>query len=200
MTILLNILVCFGLIAVGIAFIVLLPVVGNVLVSVFGTVVGEQTFARFKGIKSGTVMEKPEGPQPIAVRDDHEDDHHGPASLETYVGVYGALLVLTVATVAVSELGLVQRFAIFWAVVVASIKASLVVAWFMHLKGGPGVNRLVLSTTGFFMLVFLTLTMADLSTRGDIFDHERHWAPLKEAQYRGDLPNGWSEADPNAEH
>ena len=200
MTILLNILVCFGLVAVGIAFIILLPVVGNILVSVFGTVVGEQTFARFKGIESGCVMEKPEGPQPIPVRDDHEDDHHGPASLETYMGVYGALLVLTVATVGVSELGLVQRYAIFWAVVVASMKASLVVAWFMHVKGGPSVNRLVLSTTGFFMLVFVTLTMADLSTRGDIFEHERHWAPLKEAQYRGDLPNGWSEADPNAEH
>ena len=200
MTILLNILVCFGLVAVGIAFIFLLPVVGNVLVSVFGTVAGEQAFARFKGIPSGSEMVKPEGPQPVRERVDHDDEHHGPASLETYMGVYGALLVLTVATVGVSELGLVQRFAIFWAVVVASLKASLVVAWFMHVKGGPSVNRLVLSTTGFFMLVFVTLTMADLATRGDVFEHERHWAALKVVQYCGDLPNGWSEADPNAEH
>ena len=195
MTILLNILVCLGLVAVGIAFILLLPLVGNVLVSVFGTIVGEQAFARFRGIRSGTEMERPKAPPPVVIVDHDEDDHHGPASLETYLAVYGALLVLTVATVGVSELGLIQRDAIFWAVVVASMKAGLVIAWFMHVKGGAGMNKLILSTTGFFVLVFFTLTMADLSTRSDIFEDEDHWTAIKEAKYSGQVPSGWSSMD-----
>ena len=198
MTIILNILACFGLVAVGIAFILLLPLVGNLLVSVFGTILGEQAYARFKGLRSGSEMERPGAPPPIVIEEHDDDDHHGPASLETYLGVYGALLVLTVATVGVSELGLVQRDAIFWALVVASMKAGLVIAWFMHVKGGASVNKMILSTTGFFMLVFFTITMADLSTRSDIFPVEDHWTSIKESRKKGAVPAGWSSADPDA--
>ena len=195
MTILLNILACLGLLAVGIAFILLLPLVGKVLVGVFSTILGEQAYARFRGIRSGTDMERPDAPPPIVVDDHEEDHHHGPASLELYLGVYGALLVLTVATVGVSELGLVQRDAIFWALVVASMKAGLVVAWFMHVKGGPAMTKLILVTTMFFVLVFFTMTMADLSTRSDIFEVEDHWTSIKEAQYSDQVPAGWSSMD-----
>jgi len=188
--IILNILVCFGLISVGLAFIVLLPVVGNLLVSVFSTVYGEQAFSRFKGIESGSVLVTPEAPPPPEPK--VEDHGHQPTPLNVYLAVYGALLVLTVVTVGVSELGLIQREAVFWAVVVATMKGTLVVAWFMHMKGGPAMNRLILGTTLFFMLIFFTLTMADLSTRDTIFEHEAHWTTIKEAQYSGAKPAGWS--------
>ena len=190
MDILLNILVCCGLTSVGLAFIVLLPVVGSLLVSVFSTVYGEQAFARFKGIESGSVLVTPEAPPPPEPK--VEDHGHQPTPLNVYLGVYGALLVLTVVTVGVSELGLIQREAVFWAVVVATMKGTLVVAWFMHMKGGPAMNRLILGTTLFFMLIFFTLTMADLSTRDTIFEHEAHWTTIKEAQYSGSPPAGWS--------
>ena len=83
---------------------------------------------------------------------------------------------------------------VVWAVVVASIKASLVIAWFMHVKGGAAMNRLVLSTSLFFMVIFFTLTMADLSTRSMIFGDEDQWATIKEAQDEGVQPAGWSSA------
>lgn len=57
MNLLLNFLVVCGLCAVGSAFIVLLPVVGKTLVAVWSTVVGEQLYSKFKGVKSGTVMD-----------------------------------------------------------------------------------------------------------------------------------------------
>ncbi len=190
MEILLNVLVCFGLLSVGLAFIVLLPVVGNLLVSVFSTVYGEQLFARIKGIESGSVLIDPTAPGPI--EPEPEVHGHEPTPLNVYLGVYGALLVLTAVTVGVSELGLIQREAVFWAVVVATIKGSLVVAWFMHMKGGPAMNVLVLGTTLFFMLIFFTLTMSDLSTRDRIFAAEAHWTTIKEAQHSDRLPAGWS--------
>jgi len=57
---------------------------------------------------------------------------HG-AGYGVYVAVFAALLVLTVATVAVSyiDLGLWNVAA---ALIIASVKASLVALFFMHLK------------------------------------------------------------------
>jgi len=57
MDLLLNFLVICGLCAVGSAFIVLLPVVGKTLSAVWVTVFGEQLYAKFKGVESGTVMD-----------------------------------------------------------------------------------------------------------------------------------------------
>jgi len=49
--------------------------------------------------------------------------------------VFGALLVLTVVTVAVSYLQLPMTPTVVLAVFIASIKAALVAMFFMHLKG-----------------------------------------------------------------
>jgi hypothetical protein len=95
----------------------------------------------------------------------------------------------------VSELGLPMKQAVFWALVVASIKATLVLAWFMHVRGGPAINRFVLGTSFFFMAVFFTLTMADISTRSWTAEEESHWAPIKEAMKAGETPAGWSSSD-----
>lgn len=195
MDILLNILVSFGLVAVSLCFVILLPVVSKTLIGVFSIVMGEQTFSRFRKVESGSVIRRVDNPPPVEPKpvDDHDHDHHEPAPLNLYLGVYGALLVLTVATVGVSELGLEQKHAVFWAVIVASMKASLVIAWFMHVKGGPAVNKVILTTTGFFMIVFFTLTMADLGTRNFVFEEEGHKEVLREASREGRLPSGWSE-------
>ena len=61
----------------------------------------------------------------------HSEPHVSP--LSTYIGVYVILLVLTVVTVGVSHLGLPPVPSIILAMVVASIKAFFVGAWFMHL-------------------------------------------------------------------
>lgn len=167
MDILLNIVVLFGLLSVGLAFIVLLPMVGQLLVSVFTTVVAEKLLAKFQNRVSGTVLHTPDGSPPVTRE---PIDHSQPTPVYVYVLVYLGLLVLTGLTVGVSELRLPMRQAIFWAVVMASIKATLVIAWFMHVRGGPAINRFILSTSLFFIAVFFTLTMADLTTRSWGFD------------------------------
>jgi len=57
MNLLLNFLVICGLCAVGSAFIVLLPTVGQTVSAVWATVYGEKLYAHFKGVESGTVMD-----------------------------------------------------------------------------------------------------------------------------------------------
>ncbi len=61
------------------------------------------------------------------------DAAHVKEHLRVYVMVFVALAVLTIVTVAISYLRLPTVFAISVAMVVATVKASLVASYFMHL-------------------------------------------------------------------
>lgn len=92
--------------------------------------------------------------------------------LKTYFAVFGALLVLTVLTVVVSVIGLPQPAAIIVAMVVALIKASLVVLWFMHLKYDDRFYSLIFVISIFFLVLFFVFTSMDVFTRGQVNPEE----------------------------
>ncbi|MEW6719027.1 MAG: cytochrome C oxidase subunit IV family protein [Thermodesulfobacteriota bacterium] len=77
-----------------------------------------------------------------------------------YIGVYAALLALTVVTVLVSYVNLGIMNAVV-ALLIASVKASLVALFFMHLKGE---SRLV---WGFALVPILFLVLIILGTLSD---------------------------------
>ena len=54
--------------------------------------------------------------------------------VQGYVAIFGALLALTLITVAVSSLGMSTASTIVLALAIASTKAALVALFFMHLK------------------------------------------------------------------
>lgn len=60
--------------------------------------------------------------------------HSAQAMVKTYLAVFGALAILTVLTVTVSYLHLARVPAVSLAVLIALVKASLITAFFMHLK------------------------------------------------------------------
>jgi caa(3)-type oxidase subunit IV len=99
---------------------------------------------------------------------DHGHGGHHISSLGTYLSVFGALLVLTVVTVMVSYMGLPSTLSIVVAMIVASVKASLVCAWFMHLKYDVKFNVLVFLSAVWFAALFFIFTMIDLGSRGAI--------------------------------
>jgi cytochrome c oxidase subunit IV len=82
-----------------------------------------------------------------------EIDRH----VRIYIMVFAALLVLTMVTVAVSYLHLEVHEAITVAVLIATIKASLVALFFMHLISERQVIFLILALTGIFAVVLLML-------------------------------------------
>jgi cytochrome c oxidase subunit 4 len=86
---------------------------------------------------------------------------HDPAEIDkhvrTYIMVFATLLVLTMVTVAVSYLHLEVHEAIAVALVIASIKASLVALFFMHLISERQVILLILALTAAFAAVLLLL-------------------------------------------
>ena len=84
--------------------------------------------------------------------------------VKVYVMVFVALMVLTVATVGVSYLALSIPLAILVALVVATIKGSLVASYFMHLVGEKkAVYWSLMRTAVFFcvLMFFPLLAMLD---------------------------------------
>ncbi len=82
-----------------------------------------------------------------------------------YFGVWGALMALTALTVAVSYMDF-GEFNLIIAMVVATIKAGLVAAIFMHLWFDGKFNTIVLVSSLIFLFVFIGITRLDVVSRG----------------------------------
>ena len=82
-----------------------------------------------------------------------------------YSLVFGALLLLTFVTtvVGMKDLG---RLNVVVALVIACIKASLVVLFFMHVYWSTKLNKLVVVSGLAWLLLLLWLTLTDVFSRG----------------------------------
>ncbi len=92
------------------------------------------------------------------------EEHHGFAHvtpLKLLFGVLGILLVLTVATVAVTSIDLGSQWNLVVAMVIATIKAGLVVTFFMHLLWDKRFHLLVFLSSVLFLILFLGLAITD---------------------------------------
>tara|TARA_Y100000590_G_scaffold458255_1_gene612595 strand:+ start:361 stop:690 length:330 start_codon:yes stop_codon:yes gene_type:complete len=79
--------------------------------------------------------------------------------IRIYLIVFGALGVLTVITVLASYLEVSTSEGIFLALIIASVKASLVAGYFMHLisERNTIIWILLLTVFFFFVMIFLPL-------------------------------------------
>ena len=97
----------------------------------------------------------------------HPDDgplHVHIATARFYWGIFAALIVLTLLTVRVSYYDFGSANIVI-ALVVATMKASLVAAFFMHLRHDKLFNTLALLSAFLFLAIFILLTYDDLGTR-----------------------------------
>ena len=107
---------------------------------------------------------------------DHGHDHvHGDdgavhvhiASNGFYWGIFGALICLTLLTVKVSyyDFGSAN---ILIAILIATMKASLVAAFFMHLRHDKLFNTLSFLAAFLFLAIFILLTYDDVGYRARV--------------------------------
>ncbi|MGD0212222.1 MAG: cytochrome C oxidase subunit IV family protein [Terriglobales bacterium] len=93
---------------------------------------------------------------------EHEHTTH---SQGFYIAIGVALLVLTVTTAAVAFVNL-GAFNPVVALLIATIKASLVIIFFMHVKGASEKLTAAVVVSGFFFLaILISLSLADYLTR-----------------------------------
>lgn len=91
--------------------------------------------------------------------------HSSSLPLKTYFTIWIALLAGTALTVFAARLDL-GPFNAAVALTIATIKATLVALFFMHLKGASEkMTKLVVISALFFLLLLLALSMTDYATR-----------------------------------
>ena len=101
--------------------------------------------------------------------DEHNYSEHAPThhvtGLPVYFGIFFALMVLTILTVAVSrvDLGMLNTPI---ALSIAVIKATLVILFFMHVIHSTRLTWVVIISSFLWLGVMFVLTLADYLTRG----------------------------------
>jgi cytochrome c oxidase subunit 4 len=80
---------------------------------------------------------------------------------KTYVVVWLCLLVLTATTVAVATLHL-TNYAVVAAIGIATVKAALVVTFFMHLRREPLILKVMLFLALCALTLIVLLTFSDV--------------------------------------
>ena len=90
----------------------------------------------------------------------YSEDHI--VTTSTYTVVWLALMLLLAATIAVARLHLLARFSVLGSLVIASMKAGLVLAFFMHLKYEGRFLKAILTVTLFALTVLIGLTFVDV--------------------------------------
>lgn len=94
----------------------------------------------------------------------HDDHDHGLAHtmpIKGLIAVWAALMVLTVLTVSVTHFDMGYTVNLVVAMVIATIKASLVMLFFMHLWWDKRFNVLIFLGSFLFLALFVGLTVND---------------------------------------
>ncbi len=97
-----------------------------------------------------------------------QEEHFDPMShvvpVSLYVGIWAALMIFTALTVFAARLEL-HVFNIVVALLIATIKGTLVVLFFMHLRYSTKLTMATVVAAMFFLFLLLGLTMTDYLTR-----------------------------------
>ena len=102
---------------------------------------------------------------------------HHVATVGTFTTTLLALLVLTVLTVAISRFDF-GGFNMVFAMMIAAMKAALVITFFMHLKWDTAINNIVFLSSFIFLSLLFVFTLADFATRGGTNPLHRLRAPI----------------------
>jgi len=101
---------------------------------------------------------------PLAADEHSGHDSHGLAHtmpVWMLVAVLGALMGLTVLTVSVTSFDLGSQGNLVVAMVIATIKAALVVTFFMHLLWDKKFHLILFLTAVLFVVLFLSMSITD---------------------------------------
>jgi len=91
-------------------------------------------------------------------------------SIKVYLTIFIALLVGTALTVIAARIDFPGPLNAIIALTIASVKATIVVLYFMHMRYSPRLIWIVFGSALFWLALMFALTFSDYTTRG--------WVPL----------------------
>jgi cytochrome c oxidase subunit 4 len=92
-------------------------------------------------------------------------EQHAHPTIKSFVAVWAALLVLTAITVGVATLDL-GPFNPIVALGIATVKALLVLLFFMELRYSTALTKVAVVAAVFFLMLLVGLSLSDYLTRG----------------------------------
>jgi cytochrome c oxidase subunit IV len=94
---------------------------------------------------------------------EHSGVHVSPLSI--YLTIFGALMALSAITVGAAFVNL-GSFNPIVALLIAGIKATLVILFFMHVKYSSQLTKITVVLSLFFVAILFAETLMDYATRG----------------------------------
>jgi cytochrome c oxidase subunit IV len=94
-------------------------------------------------------------------------EHVHPSSSRIYLVILGLLLVLTCVTVGAAYVDF-GSFNLIIAVLIATVKATLVAMFFMHLRHDPPLNAIIFVSSLIFLGLFLLFPLIDIQSRDKV--------------------------------
>jgi len=117
----------------------------------------------------------------------HSEEAHVHGGPKVYAAVLGGLLFLTIITVGASYIHWGSGMAnVIIAMLIASLKASLVALFFMHLRWDKPISAIVFCSSLFFLGLFLIGCYTDLVAR----------PPTEPTNLKGSVPGGMMQVQP----
>lgn len=99
----------------------------------------------------------------------HGEETHTHDHTKWYIFTIIALFFLTAITVMAAGIHFGSNTTnLIIAMAIATVKASLVVMFFMHIRWEKGMNAIVFLSSVFFVGVFFTFTLLDITTRAKV--------------------------------
>ncbi|MBJ12342.1 MAG: hypothetical protein CMG62_04580 [Candidatus Marinimicrobia bacterium] len=99
----------------------------------------------------------------------NNEKEHIQEHIKVYINVFGALAILTIITVAVSYLEVSTVEGIMLALTIASVKASLVAGYFMHLISEKQTIIWVLILTFVFFLILMFVPLITVTDNTGLY-------------------------------
>ncbi len=93
----------------------------------------------------------------------HGEEHHIP--IETHFKIFAALIGFTLLTVVTAKMMDFGAFDALIAFSIATVKAFLVMAYFMHLKYDGIMNRAIIASSFFFVFLLFLFCVLDIYSR-----------------------------------
>jgi len=126
-------------------------------------------------------------------------EHAHSSSARVYVVTLGALLVLTAVTVGAAYVNFgSSSINLIIAVLIATVKATLVALFFMHLRHDPPINAIIFVSSLIFLGLFLLFPLIDIGSRDRVIPYGLRMQAQPAAQKQAPAATGEAAAQPPA--
>ena len=125
------------------------------------------------------------------------NEHVHSSGSRIYLVILGLLLVLTTITVGAAYINF-GSFNLIIAVLIATLKATLVAMFFMHLRHDPPINAIIFVSSLIFLGIFLLFPLIDIQSRDKVVPYGLRMQTQPAAQKQAPAANATPGAPPAA--